>query len=159
MACWFCSVHPSEANHVLQIDMHGEVDALKVDTETQIAYHVRHIDIARCSYCHSRHRQAKAARVFAAAMAFLLIVASITIVFALIPALYSGLWAGFTAGLMLGALVAGGLLQKGIHTEHKARVSYPEVKELRDKGYHFGLHPKAKPAKKLPHQSPTGKSA
>ena len=41
MACWFCSVRPSEANHVLQMDMYGDVDALKVDTETKVAYNVQ----------------------------------------------------------------------------------------------------------------------
>jgi hypothetical protein len=142
MACWFCSVRIPEANHVLELDMYGDVDALKTPAQTTVAYNVRHIDIPRCADCHKRHSMARNVRFLAALLAITLIGAALSIAFSWVPPLYAGLWAGLSAGLMAGALVSGALVQKGIYSVGKSRAQYPEVKELLGKNYRFGLRPK-----------------
>lgn len=142
MACWFCTVRAAEANHVLETDMYGDVDAVQAYAQTKVAYNVRHIGIPRCGDCHRRHRLALSAKIFTVVMALLLIAGALAIVFEWVPPLYAGLWAGLAAGLMVGALITAVLVQTGIFTERKSRKQYPEIKELLDKGYRFGLHPK-----------------
>ena len=56
MACWYCSVRPAEANHMLETNLNGDVDALKSYDQTKVAYNVRHVGIPRCGDCHRRHR-------------------------------------------------------------------------------------------------------
>ena len=146
MACWYCSVRPAEANHMLETNLNGDVDALKSYDQTKVAYNVRHVGIPRCGDCHRRHRLAKGIRGFAAIAGVSLILSAVAVVFHWLDPLYTGIWVGLSAGLMIGGLVAGNLVQTGIHTERKSLHQYPEIKDLRDKGYRFGIRPRqAKP--------------
>ena len=142
MACWYCSVRPAEANHMLETNLNGDVDALKSYDQTKVAYNVRHVGIPRCGDCHRRHRLAKGARGFAALAGISLILAAIALVLKWLDPLYTGIWAELSAGLMPGGLAGGYLVQIGIHTERKSLRQYPEIKELRDKGYRFGIRPR-----------------
>ncbi len=155
MACWYCSVRPAEANHMLETNLNGDVDALKSYDQTKVAYNVRHVGIPRCGDCHRRHRLAKGARGFAALAGISLILSAIAVVLHWLDPLYTGIWVGLSAGLMLGGLAAGHLVQTGIHTERKSLRQYPEIKELRDKGYRFGIRPRqTKPSARTASSSP-----
>ncbi|MBP7402345.1 MAG: hypothetical protein KBA30_06990 [Clostridia bacterium] len=151
MACWFCSIRAAEANHMLETDLYGDVDALKSYDQTKVAYNVRHIGIPRCGDCHARHRVAKAARLFAVLAALSLIAAAVAIGLGWFAELYMGLWAGLSVGLMVGGMIAARVVQKGIHTERKSLKFYPEIMELKEKGYRFGLQPRrTKPKPQAP---------
>ena len=142
MDCWFCSVRPSETNHVLAIEMYGEVDALKKEMQTAVAYKVFHIEVPRCYDCHSRHNSARFAGIF-------FVLFSISFIFSLFFAAFGfvdqwiwGLWMGFSLGLMIGSLAIRFLVLKNIHSIRQAKISFPEIKELKDKCYRFGYRPR-----------------
>ncbi len=155
MACWYCSVRPAEANHMLETNLFGDVDALKSYDQTKVAYNVRHIGIPRCGDCRRRHRLAKGAYFLAGIAGVSLVAAAAAVGFSWLAPLYSGLWAGLSLGWMLGAWMAGRMAQSGIHTVRASLRHYPEIKDLRDKGYRFGLRPrKAKPKPQAPAPAP-----
>jgi len=143
MNCWFCSVRASEEGHVYEVDMHGEVDAQNVQSQTNIAYSVRHIKIPRCADCHSRHHLAGFAKFMAAVCAALVLAGVVFALFGWAAPFVTGAWTGLALGLVVAFLMAIVIAQKGIHSLRNSRSLYPEVKELLDRCYRFGLRPKA----------------
>ena len=144
MNCWFCSVREAVAENVWSTDMNGDVDAIKSSSQTQIKYNVRNIEVPRCADCHSRHVIALYAAVLALAMAAALIVAVLFAVFAWTVQWIWGIWAGLAFGLLLGSLAIRFLILKGIYSIRQAKAAYPEIKELLEKCYRFGLRPKGR---------------
>ncbi|MBP8988651.1 MAG: hypothetical protein KBG64_00345 [Clostridia bacterium] len=142
MNCWFCSVREADQAHTFYVEMYGDVDTKEMPSQTQIAYSVRHIDVPRCAECHSRHSIARFAAIVAWIMLFSEIAAILFAVMGEIPDWAWGIWAGLSAGLLIGALASRFLVLKGSKTIHRAKTSFPEIKELLEKGYRFGRHPK-----------------
>jgi len=143
MNCWFCSVREAEAQHRVGMDMHGEVDAQNMQSQTKVAYSVRHIEIPRCADCHSRHRLAKFAQFMGAVFAVVLLAGVIVALFNLLAPYIAGLWAGLALGLVIASLAAGSVAHKGIYSLRDSRAKFPAVKELLNKCYRFGARPRA----------------
>ena len=143
MKCWFCSIREADEKHVLALEMYGDVDAKKTESETKVAYNLRHIEVPRCFDCHSRH-----VRSFTAVIAALILVLSVAA--ATLAAVYVwladwawALWLGLSLGLLVAALLVRFFALLGIKSIKQAKTVYPEVKELLDKGYKFGRRPKS----------------
>lgn len=142
MDCWFCSIRPSEANHVLAIEMYGEVDALKKEKQTAVAYKVHHLEVPRCNDCHNRHNIARSAVIFFVIFSISFILSLISAAFGYVDQWIWGLWIGLSLGLMIASLGIRVLALKNIHSIHQAKTSFPEIKELLGKCYRFGYRPK-----------------
>jgi hypothetical protein len=142
MSCWFCSVREAQADHDLAFEMYGDVDAQKTQSQTRVAYNVRHIEIPRCADCHGRHILALYALIGAAALLVSALAALLVGLYGTLVAWAWGLWLGLSFGLMIGLLGCRFFLLKGIHSVHQARTVYPEVKELLEKCYRYGRRPK-----------------
>ncbi len=155
MSCWFCLVREAEADHVLALELYGDVDSRKTGSETKVAYNVRQIEVPRCADCHSRHIIALYAAVGAVLMGIACLVSVLFAVYGWAAAWIWALWLGLTLGLTLGALVARSLSLKGILSVQEARKIYPEVKDLLEKGYRFGRRPKGH----LPESDPSSDQA
>lgn len=142
MICWFCSVRESEPKHVYSLDMHGEVAAQNMASQTHVAYSVHHVEIPRCADCHRRHKTASFLKVLSAIFAALFLGAVMFALFSWADHLLVGIWAGLSFGLVIACLLSGSLVQKGIHTERSSRTKHPEILALKEKCYRFGARPK-----------------
>jgi hypothetical protein len=142
MTCWFCAVRESEEKHIYGIDMYGQVGVQGNAADTNVAYNVRHIDVPRCADCHSKHRTAKAARIMSVVFLVILAGGALSAAFQWVPDLIAGLWCGLAAGLLIACLISPALVQKGIKSLRKSRRAFPEVAELLQRQYRFGLRPK-----------------
>ena len=144
MICWYCSVREAEEKHAYSFDMYGDVDAQKMETQTDVAYKVRHIAVPRCADCHGKHRLAAMAMFGAVVLAILAIAAALNSIFNWTGPWVAGLWLGLSAGLLFGALLAIRLVQLGICSRVRSRTKYAEVQELLKLNYRFGVRPKKK---------------
>lgn len=157
MNCWFCSLRDAQDRHACGIDMYGDVDTRKSESQTDIAYRVRHIEVPRCEDCHRQHRQAGQAQLLAVVLAVVAAVAVLAIILSWTAPLVSGIWLGLSLGLALAALLASVLVQKGIQPLRKSRSRYPEVQELLKQCYRFGRRPRADiPKSSKPCANPPG---
>lgn len=155
MTCWFCSVREAEPKHIHGIDMYGQVGVQGSDSDTNIAYNVRHTDVPRCADCHSKHRIAKIARVMSVVFLVILAGGALSAAFSWVPDIIAGLWCGFAAGLIIACLLSSSLVQKGIKPVRRSCSEYPEVVDLLNKQYSFGLRPKEeKPRLQPPAEAP-----
>lgn len=150
MNCWFCLIRESKVEHVLKLEMYGGVETQNTNELTKVAYNVRHIEVARCPDCHSRHLLAKVVQIVDLVLAGILLIAIFFATFKWIEPLFAGIWIGMSAGLIIGLLVAGYFIQRGIYSIRKSKSEYPDVKELLEKSYKFGVLPKTP----LPHNDP-----
>ncbi len=142
MSCWFCSVRDEEAEHLLAVEMYGEVNALEVKSQTKVAYKVQHIKIPRCADCHSRHIIANLVDILAIILVVIFLVSILFAVFGWVAQLIWALIMGVSFGLLVGTLAVRFLALKGIRSIRDAKMNYPEIKELLEKCYRFGMHPK-----------------
>lgn len=142
MTCWFCSARESDPKHIYGIDMYGEIGVQNNEAQTNVAYNVKHIDVPRCTDCHSKHRIAKAARVLSLVFVAALLGGVLSAAFKWVPELLAGAWCGLAAGLVIACLLSSAFVQKGIKSLGKSRSKYPEVVDMLKRQYHFGLRPK-----------------
>jgi hypothetical protein len=130
------------ANHDhLAVDMYGDVNAQKSELQTKVAYNVQHVSIPRCSDCHSRHIISQYADVLGLIFSVAFLVSILTAVLGWVGPFILGLWMGLAFGLLLGMFGIRFLALKGIYSIRDAKIKYPEVKELLEKGYRFGFRP------------------
>ncbi len=146
MVCWYCSVRTAEAKHSYAFDMYGGLGVHNSETETNVAYNVRHIEIPRCADCRAKHGTAKAAMFMSVVFLAVLLGGALSAVFGWVPQFIAGAWCGLAAGLVIASLLSAVLVQKGICTVRASRGKYPEANDLLKKGYRYGTRPKAAPS-------------
>jgi hypothetical protein len=156
MSCWFCSIRDAEMDHVLAVDMYGDVNAQKTELQTKVAYNVQHVSIPRCADCHSRHIISMYADVLGLIFGVVFLVSILAAVFGWAGLFISGLWMGLAFGLLLGMLGIRFLALKGIYSVRDAKIRYPEVKKLQEKGYRFGFRPQSQLPKSNQPEMQTG---
>jgi hypothetical protein len=143
MSCWFCSVRNEEIEHVLAVEMYGDVNAQKTKVQTKVAYNVQHVNIPRCPDCHSRHIISMYSDILGLIFSVAFLVSILVAVFGGVGSLLLGLWMGLSFGLLLGVLGIRFMALKGIYSIRDAKANYPEIKELLKKGYRFGFRPQS----------------
>lgn len=142
MKCWYCSIRDSEEKYAYKLDMYGGVAASSEETQTNIAYNVRHVEIPRCIDCHKKHRIAKIFKILSVLLAVLMLAAFAAFLFDLAEPKLSGVCLGLTIGLVIASLLAGHFVSYRIKTIRKGRAGYPEVEDLLKQCYRFGVRPK-----------------
>jgi len=144
MKCWYCSVRDAQDKDNYVADMYGSVASKSVDTQTNVAYNVRHLVIPRCSDCHAKHSAAKLFFLLFLVFSTCVLVSFFLTVFSVTNGILAGILLGVFAGLSIAALLAERMVQKGISTIHTSRKKYPEIVELLGQCYRFGVRPKEK---------------
>lgn len=142
MFCWFCSVRAAAPEHTWSTEMYGDVDTKKTTEQTQVFYNVRHIEVPRCSDCHSRHALALTTRIMAWIFLVLFAASLLLAFFKLVAPWIWGLGAGLSFGLLIAGLGMHFVSLKGIHSLKDAKTEFPLIKEYLEKSYRFGFRPK-----------------
>ena len=158
MSCWFCSIRDEEADHHLAYEMYGEVDAQETKAQTKVAYKVQHVKVPRCADCHSRHTIAQYIDIIAIILGAIFLLSILFAVFGWVAQWIWALWMGLSFGLMLGSLAAHVLVLRGIHSVYKARMTFPEIKELLEKCFRFGYRPRGQVIESDPTCNPAEKT-
>lgn len=138
MICWFCGVIESDPKKALDLKLYGEIDARTTASVTKVKYILHKVDVPRCYLCKAKHRLALLALIAGAILILTSIVLIILTAFGVLSGFADGLLTGLFAGLGIGGSFYSKAVQKGIHTVPAAKRTYPEVKDLLDKGYKFG---------------------
>lgn len=142
MKCWFCSIREAEVKNVLDLEMYGDVDATKVESETKVAYNVRHIAVPRCADCHSRHIRSLTSIIMTVVLALSAAAAALSAAYGWLDGWVWGLWLGLSLGLAAAGLLVHYFALKGIKSIRQAKTVFPEVKDLLEKCYKFGRRPR-----------------
>lgn len=142
MTCWFCKIRDAAERHALPYEMFGDIDTRSTPSETKVAYNVRHVEVPRCNDCHSRHSHAMLSLIIGGIFLLALIAAVLFALYVESAEWIWAVWLGLSLGLLIGAIAVRFALLRGTLSVYQARKNYPEVKDLREKGYKFGRRPK-----------------
>lgn len=151
MKCWYCSVREASEDRAYAFDMHGNVAAESKDSQTNVAYNVKHIVIPRCEDCHSKHRLATLFKYLCAVFAVIAVATFLLLLFSGMNRTLLGILLGLFLGLSIAAITSCFIIQKGISTVAYSRKKHPDVIELLNQCYRYGSRPKEQlPSTDLP---------